>query len=71
MSEWGRQATAKMTGIPASIAAQLLAHGEVQGKGVMAPEAAFEPARFVAELARRGIYVEERIEQSHDVSTRQ
>jgi lysine 6-dehydrogenase len=63
MSAWGQQATAKMTGIPASIAAQLLAHGEVQGQGVMAPEAAFEPARFIAELARRGIRVEERIEE--------
>ena len=63
MSEWGQQATAKMTGIPASIAAQLLAHGAVLGKGVMAPEAAFEPARFIAELARRGIRVEERLEE--------
>ncbi len=28
MSDWGSQATAKMTGIPASIGAQLLARGE-------------------------------------------
>jgi lysine 6-dehydrogenase len=63
MSDWGQQVTAKMTGIPVSIGAQLLAHGEVQGRGVMAPEAAFEPARFIAELARRGIRVEERIEE--------
>lgn len=63
MSDWGQQATAKMTGIPVSIGAQLLAHGEVHDRGVMAPEAAFEPARFIAELARRGIRVEERIEE--------
>jgi len=63
MHEWGRQATAKMTGIPASIGAQLLAHDEVRGIGVLAPEAAFEPARFISELARRGIRVEERIEE--------
>ena len=63
MHEWGRQATAKMTGIPASIGAQLLAHGQVCGIGVLAPEAAFEPARFISELARRGIRVEERIEE--------
>jgi lysine 6-dehydrogenase len=64
MREWGRTATARMTGIPASIAAQFLAHGDVAGSGVLAPEAAFEPARFAAELARRGIYVEERIEEN-------
>jgi saccharopine dehydrogenase-like NADP-dependent oxidoreductase len=63
MREWGRLATAKMTGIPTSIAAQLLARGDVHGSGVMAPEAAFDPTRFIAELARRGIHVEERIEE--------
>ncbi len=63
MSDWGRQATAKMTGIPASIGAQLLAHGEARGSGVMAPEAAFDPLRFIEELARRGIRVEEHIEE--------
>jgi len=63
MREWGRQATAKMTGIPTSIAAQLLARGDVRATGVMAPEVAFDPTRFIAELARRGICVEERIEE--------
>lgn len=63
MSDWGQQATAKMTGIPVSIGAQLLSHGEGQGSGVIAPEAVFDPTRFIAELARRGIQVEERIEE--------
>jgi saccharopine dehydrogenase (NAD+, L-lysine-forming) len=62
MSIWGRSATARMTGIPASIGAQLLAHGNVSQTGVLAPEVAFEPTAFIAELARRGIRVEERIE---------
>lgn len=62
MSDWGRSATARMTGIPASIGIQLLAHGEGRATGILAPEAAFDPARFFGELARRGIYVEERIE---------
>src|SRR3989441_2810710 len=31
------------------IGAQLLAHDEVRGIGVLAPEAAFEPARFISE----------------------
>ena len=70
MSDWGRQATAKMTGIPASIGVQLLAHGAVQGTGVLAPEAAFDPTRFIGELARRGIRVEERIEESGIVDGR-
>ncbi len=70
MSEWGRQATAKMTGIPASIGAQLLAHGERLAIGVLAPEAAFEPARFIGELARRGIRVEERIEEHGIIDSR-
>jgi lysine 6-dehydrogenase len=63
MSNWGQQATAKMTGIPASIGAQLLARGEGRRTGVLAPEAAFTPHHFIAELARRGIRVEERIEE--------
>src|SRR6266849_2894964 len=63
MSDWGRQATSKMTGIPASIGAQLLAHREARGSGVMAPEAAFEPLRFIEELALRRIRVEELIEE--------
>lgn len=70
MSDWGLQATAKMTGIPASIGAQLLAHGEGQGKGVMAPEIAFESTRFIAELARRGIRVEEHIKEQGIINGR-
>ena len=59
-AEWGTAATAMMTGIPASIAAQKLARGEVSRTGVLAPEACFAPASFVAELAARGIVVEQR-----------
>ena len=70
MNNWGQQATAKMTGIPISIGAQLLAHGEGRGSGVIAPEAAFEATRFIAELARRGIRVEERIEEQGVVDER-
>ena len=58
-AEWGTSATARMTGIPASIAAQKLARGEVTRKGVMSPEACFEPRLFFAELAKRGILIEE------------
>jgi saccharopine dehydrogenase-like NADP-dependent oxidoreductase len=60
-SEWGDAATAKMTGIPASIAAQKLARNEVSRKGVMAPEACFDPDSFFEELRARGIFVEQRV----------
>jgi len=56
-AEWGTTATARMTGIPASIGAQKLARGEAKRKGVIAPEACFEPESFFAELAQRGIRV--------------
>jgi len=57
-AEWGTAATAKMTGIPASIAAQKLARKEVSKTGVLAPEACFEPGPFFAALAERGIFIE-------------
>jgi len=56
-AEWGTAATARMTGIPASIGAQKLARGEAKRAGVIAPEACFEPGPFFAELAKRGIRV--------------
>jgi saccharopine dehydrogenase-like NADP-dependent oxidoreductase len=49
-----------MTGIPASIAAQKLARNEVSRKGVMAPEACFDPDSFFEELRARGVLVEQR-----------
>jgi saccharopine dehydrogenase-like NADP-dependent oxidoreductase len=56
-TEWGNTATARMTGIPASIGAQKLARGEARRKGVFAPDLCFEPMAFFAELAKRGIQV--------------
>jgi acyl-CoA reductase-like NAD-dependent aldehyde dehydrogenase len=38
-------------------AAQKLARKEVSRKGVLAPEACFEPKSFFAELAQRGIII--------------
>jgi lysine 6-dehydrogenase len=55
-AEWGTAATARMTGIPASIGAQKLARGEAKRTGVIAPEACFEPESFFLELAKRGIH---------------
>ncbi len=57
-AEWGTAATARMTGVPASIAAQKLARGEAGRTGVVAPEACFEAASFFDGLAKRGIHVD-------------
>lgn len=59
-AEWGTAATARMTGIPASIGAQKLARGEAKRRGVVAPEVCFEPQAFFSELARRGININEK-----------
>jgi len=56
-AEWGSSATARMTGIPASIGAQKLARGEAKCTGVIAPEACFDPDSFFDELKKRGISV--------------
>jgi lysine 6-dehydrogenase len=56
---WGTTATARVTGIPASIGAQKLARGEATSAGVMSPDACFEPLPFFEELSRRGIVVRE------------
>lgn len=58
-AEWGTAATARMTGVPASIGAQKLARGEASRTGVIAPEVCFEPAPFFIELEKRGIVVGE------------
>jgi lysine 6-dehydrogenase len=60
--EWGEEAAYfKNVGIPLSIGAQMIAHGQITGKGVLPPELAFSTEPFFIELARRGIVVEEEI----------
>ena len=60
--EWGGEsAYFKNVGIPLSIGAQLIAHGQTTGRGVMPPERALPTAPFFAELSRRGIEVQETI----------
>lgn len=55
------RAYTRCVGIPMSIGAQLIAHGRVHGKGVVAPEMAFEPADVFRELKKRKIDVHEKI----------
>ncbi|MBI2943665.1 MAG: saccharopine dehydrogenase NADP-binding domain-containing protein [Candidatus Wallbacteria bacterium] len=60
---WGKSATARVTGIPASIGAQLVASGHCKGTGVLSPDAALDPAEFFAELALRDIFVHEEVHE--------
>jgi len=43
------------TGVPLSIAGQILARGEIEGAGVLYPELAVPVERFFEELASRGM----------------
>lgn len=57
---------ARTTAFPASIAAQMLANGEVDQKGVVPPELAFRgkrTSRFMKELSARGVKVTMRREE--------
>ncbi|MCL4515091.1 MAG: saccharopine dehydrogenase NADP-binding domain-containing protein [Firmicutes bacterium] len=50
-----------LTGVPLAVGALMLGRGQIQRKGVFAPEAegAVDPALFFAELAERGVFVSE------------
>ncbi len=63
MSRWGgKSAYSKNVGIPLSIGAQMIAKGKVKQKGVLPPEACFDPVEFFKELSKRGIQIHEKIE---------
>jgi saccharopine dehydrogenase-like NADP-dependent oxidoreductase len=62
--EWGGSAAYyKNIAIPLSIGAQMITDGQVSARGVVAPESALDPGLFFAELEKRGIRVEETIEE--------
>ncbi len=61
--EWGGSAAYyKNIAIPLSIGAQMITDGVVDARGVVPPETALNPSVFFAELAKRGIQVEEKKE---------
>ncbi|MFC1922811.1 saccharopine dehydrogenase C-terminal domain-containing protein, partial [Chloroflexota bacterium] len=62
--EWGGSAAYyKNIAIPLSIGAQMITDGQVSARGVIAPESALDPGLLFAELEKRGIRVEETIEE--------
>jgi lysine 6-dehydrogenase len=60
--EYGVSATAYLTGVPLSIAAQALAKGQITAKGVLPPEKALPINQFIRESAKRGIKIQEKAE---------
>ena len=56
------RAYTRCVGIPMSIGAQMIAHAQVRGTGVVASELAFEPSAVFKELARRDIIIHEKVE---------
>lgn len=57
--EWGASSSAFVTGVPASIAAQMLERDAIQSTGVLPPEACIKPEPFMAQLRKRNIRVSE------------
>ncbi|VVB73083.1 Uncharacterised protein [uncultured archaeon] len=60
----GISAMARVTGSSAAIAARMLAGGEIEEKGIVAPEDAIKGGaydRFIKELEKRGIAIRESI----------
>ena len=52
----------KNIAIPLSIGAQMIARGDIEAKGVLPPESVINPGVFFAELEKRGIKIEQKIE---------
>ena len=63
MEEWGGKAAYyKNIAIPLSIGAQMIAHGEIEARGVLPPESVIDPAIFFSELEKRGIIIKQKME---------
>jgi saccharopine dehydrogenase-like NADP-dependent oxidoreductase len=62
--EWGgRAAYYKNIAIPLSIGVQMITRGDVTGRGILPPETAIDPGIFFQELARRGIEIQQKVEE--------
>ena len=61
--EWGGDAAYyKNIAIPLSIGVQMIARGDVEARGIVPPETAFDAEVFFEELARRGIEIHEQVD---------
>ncbi len=57
--EWGANAGEYLVGVSSSIAAQMLAKGEIEERGVLPPEKCVDPGIFIPELRKRDISLAE------------
>jgi len=63
--EWNASSSGFVTGVPASIIAQMLARGDIQLKGVLPSEVCVKPELFIAELKKRGIKISGTVKPAH------
>ena len=61
---WKCTAGQVAVGVPASIAAQMIAKGDIDAKGTIPPELCVKPEPFIAELAKRDIKVYETVKRT-------
>jgi saccharopine dehydrogenase-like NADP-dependent oxidoreductase len=59
--DWRATAGEVAVGVPASIAAQALATGEIDVRGALPPEVCIEPEWFMRELSKRNIDILETV----------
>ena len=57
-----------LTGLPLAIGALVLGKGEIQTKGVLAPEGCIDPDEFLSELGKRGIRIFEGEEMERQIN---
>lgn len=62
-ARWRVDGEGYKTAIPLSIGAKMIARGDISAKGVLPPEACIEPKLFIAELKKRNIKIQERMEK--------
>ena len=62
--KWRATAGEVAVGVPASIAAQMLANGEINAKGAVPPEVCIGPELFMTELAKRNIEIHETMKRT-------
>ncbi|MCF8884358.1 MAG: saccharopine dehydrogenase NADP-binding domain-containing protein [Aigarchaeota archaeon] len=61
--EWNTPASSYLTGVPASIAAQMMVKEEIKFYGVKPPETCIPTEKFLENLSRKNIIIGERIEK--------
>lgn len=62
--EWNASASSYLTGVPASIAAQMMAGEEIRFYGVRPPETCIPAEKFLENLGHRNIIIGEKIEKN-------